>query len=269
MSPESESQGPTGGGQAPTPDVLQPSGESPAQRPAPERTSGRLPEARTPGLSPLGVVCCFVAVASAAAFVACGLWQVGAIVSRAQEAVHEVVVPPAAAPVSPKPRVQPALAAADPVLTAAGGLSKAGEADAFEAQAEASERVVPVGLDAALDGGSGALVVGQPPPPDYPRVGCDDVFVYIVTVAEGAPEQSAASLAIGKKSPARFRRPGERIGEWTVLAISDDWLDPNPDVWLEKDGAACRAELAGNASRVYPAPKPKPPRPKGRRRRRR
>jgi hypothetical protein len=98
-------------------------------------------------------------------------------------------------------------------------------------------------------------------------VGCPEIFVYIVTVAEGAPQRSAASLGVGKQGPARFRRPGERIGDWTVLAISDDWTGLNPDVWLEKDGTVCRAELEGNPSRIHQAPKP-PPKPKARRRRR-
>jgi hypothetical protein len=65
----------------------------------------------------------------------------------------------------------------------------------------------------------------------------------------------------------RFGRPGETIGDWTVLAITDDSTGVNPDVWLEKDGAACRAELAGNPSRIQQTPKRRP-RPKARRRRR-
>jgi hypothetical protein len=93
-----------------------------------------------------------------------------------------------------------------------------------------------------------------------------------VTIAEGAPLHSAASLGIGKRGRARLRRPGERIGDWTVLAIEDDWTGLNPDVWLEKDGQACRAELAGNPDRVHEAlkkPKPKPKRRPRRRRRKR
>lgn len=160
----------------------------------------------------------------------------------------------------PRPATAP-----EPVLAATGNLAKGGEkpstaaaaAGAFEAQAEASEKVIPIGLEAAALAGSSALTLGQPPPSDYPRVGCDDVFVYIVTIAEGAPRLSAASIGIGKKAPARFRRPGETIGDWTVLAITDDWPGIEPDVWLEKDGSACRAELAGNPSRVPPVTKPR------------
>jgi hypothetical protein len=82
------------------------------------------------------------------------------------------------------------------------------------------------------------------------RTECGDVFVYIVSVAE-APTGSAASLGVGKNSPARFRRPGDRIGDWEVLAITEDWSGMNPAVWLLKGNAVCRAELAGNPARVH------------------
>jgi hypothetical protein len=300
MSPESELRAPTSGGPAATSDTRQRPTDAPARRPAPSETaSGRLPDERGTGLATLWVACSFVAVASAAVFVACGLWQANAIISRAQE-VAQVAGAHATAParpssrarlaptvpsgrVAPDPvlptaaavtgvaRVSPEKAASstDSVLTAAAHVSKAGaSASAFEAQAEASERVVPVGLDAGLQGSAGALAIGQPPPPDYPRVGCKDIFVYIVTLAEGAPRRSAASIGVGKKGPARLRHPGETLGDWTVLAITDDWTGINPNVWLEKDGAACRAELAGNPSRIHQTPKPRP-KAKARRRRRR
>jgi hypothetical protein len=106
-----------------------------------------------------------------------------------------------------------------------------------EAAAEASEKVIPLGAE---------------PEPNYERTECGDVFVYIVSIAEAAPMASAASLGIGKDSPARFRRPGQRIGDWEVLAITDDWSGANPGVWLLKDNTVCRAELAGNATRVHP-----------------
>ena len=93
--------------------------------------------------------------------------------------------------------------------------------------------------------------LGAEPEPSYERTECGDVFVYIVSIAEAAPMASAASLAIGKGSPARFRRPGQRIGDWEVLAITDDWSGANPGVWLLKDNAVCRAELAGNPTRVH------------------
>jgi hypothetical protein len=300
MSPESELRAPTNGGQASAPDTPQHGNEPPEPRLVPsERASGRLPKARGTGLSSLWVAGGFVAVASAAAYVIGGLWQVNAIISRAQEAARESVIRHAAAPAqlstsaqsAPAVRSPPAAPAeavaptavmrsaeadsdegaersTDPVLTAAGNPSKAGAAArTFEAQAEASEKVISLGLDDALDGTAGALTLGQPLPPDYPRVDCKDIFVYIVTIADGAPERSAASIGVGKKGPARFRRPGEGIGDWTVLAIADDWSGLNPDVWLEKDGTVCRAELAGNPSRIQQTPTPRP-RPKARRRRR-
>jgi hypothetical protein len=154
------------------------------------------------------------------------------------------------------------------VLTAAATVSEvARSASTFEAQAETSERAIPVGLYSALDGGGAALTLGRPPPPDYPRVSCKDIFVYIVTITEGAPERSAVSIGVGKKGPARIRHPGQTIGGWTVLAVTDDWSGLNPDVWLEKDGTACRAELAGNPARIHQPTQL--PRPKARRRRRR
>jgi hypothetical protein len=300
MSPEIESRAPTSGSQAATPDAQQRPSEAPARRPAPDETAnGRLPQGRATGLSSLWIACSFVTVATAAVFLACGLWQANAIISRAQEVAQVAVahattpthpssrarlasavpsvrvapdpVLPAAAAVARAARVNPEEAASstEPVLTAAAHASKvAASASAFETQAEASERVVPVGLDATLQDSAGALAIGQPPPPDYPRVGCKDIFVYIVTIAEGAPLRSAASIGVGKKGPARLRRPGEALGDWTVLAITDDWTGINPEVWLEKDGAACRAELAGNPSRIHQAPKPRA-KAKARRRRRR
>jgi hypothetical protein len=105
-----------------------------------------------------------------------------------------------------------------------------------EAAAEASEKIIPLGAE---------------PEPSYERTECGDVFVYIVSIAEAAPMASAASLGIGKGSPARFRRPGQRIGDWEVLAITDDWSGANPGVWLLKNNAVCRAELAGNPTRVH------------------
>jgi hypothetical protein len=298
MSPESEPSAPTSRGQDAKRDSLQRASDTPDRRLVrSENASGHLPEAHgTTGLYPMVFVCAWIAVASAAAFVACGLWQVGAIIGHAQE----VVAAGPAAPANSDRRAQPTPAvgtasvasnpvslpraaivntaqvtpekdpgtSSDPALTLAANTTKVGAtAAAFERQAEASERVVPVGLEAALDGAVSDLTLGHPPPVEYPRVGCEEIFVYIVTVAEGAPKRSAASLGVGKKGPARFRRPGGRIGDWTVLAISDDWTGLNPEVWLEKDGAVCRAELEGNPSRIHQAPKP-PAKPKARRRRR-
>jgi hypothetical protein len=143
------------------------------------------------------------------------------------------------------------------VLTTASNLSAGrGSVASFEAHAEA-----PAGVSHAGDNHgeilADALTLGQPPPDDFPRVTCEDVFVYIVSIADGSPRRSAATIGIGKKARSQLRRPGETIGEWTILAISDDRTGINPDVWLEKDGAVCRAELEGNPARVPPK-KPRP-----------
>jgi hypothetical protein len=299
MSPESKPTLRTSGSQSAERGSLRAACDaSPACRATSEKVTGHLPKGRaTAGLSLLGFVCSWVAVASAAAFVACGLWQVGAIIGHAREVAHEVFVARAAAPANldnPRRRVvasgatsaafergsspnvprlgpeQGIATSAGPVITAATNTSDTRAAAAvFEALAEASENVVPLGLAAALDDSSTTLTLGYPPPPEYPRAGCEEIYVYIVSVAEGAPRWSAASIGVGKEGPARLRRPGESIGDWTVLAISDDWTGLNPDVWLEKDGRACRAELEGNPSRIHQAPKPRPRLEKRRRRRRR
>jgi hypothetical protein len=222
------------------------------------------------------------------AFISCVFWQAGVLASRAMdgasrassgsqaprtpakelspstrvddradsssvaaaEVATRAVTPVEAAPASL------ALVAVEPALTA----PRASSIAAFEASAEASEKVIPVGLETALDPTERTLVLGEAPPPDYPRTECDDVFVYIVTLAEGSPQSSAASLGLGSKGAARFRQPGERIGTWTVLAITDDWTGLEPDVWLEKDGVVCQAQLAGNPARLHSALKPAPPR---------
>jgi hypothetical protein len=101
----------------------------------------------------------------------------------------------------------------------------------------------------------------------YERTECKGVFVYIVTTFQHSPLDSAASLASSQTGPARLRRVGQSLGEWEVLAITDDWTGLNPSVWLLKDREVCRAELAGNPSRVHVLPKPPPPKRKPRRRR--
>jgi hypothetical protein len=162
----------------------------------------------------------------------------------------------------------PGGSSAEPPTFSSVGLSSVGLSSVvFEDNAEASERTVPVGLTAtlnpaALDDVTEPLVLGEPPPPYYPRRSdCADIFVYIVTIVSGAPQRSTASLGVGRDAPARVRVPGERIGDFTVLAISDDWSGLQPHVWLEKDGAVCDARLAGNPTRVHVSPKPPPPPP--------
>lgn len=118
-----------------------------------------------------------------------------------------------------------------------------------------------------------AVTMGAAWPPAYERTECEDVFVYIVTIAERAPAQSAASLGLGKHGRARFRQPGQTLGDWEVLAITDDWTGLDPAVWLVKDKYICRAQLAGNPSRLHtplrqPQKRQRPPRRKSRPRRR-
>jgi hypothetical protein len=91
---------------------------------------------------------------------------------------------------------------------------------------------------------------------------CENMFVYIVSIAPRFPEQSAVSIAVGRGAPGRFRRIGQSIDEWEVAAIRDDWSGLNPEVWLSHEERLCRAELAGNPARVVP----NPPRKKKRKR---
>jgi hypothetical protein len=47
-------------------------------------------------------------------------------------------------------------------------------------------------------------------------------------------------------------RPGQWLGEWEVLAITDDWSGMRPGVWLRRGAEVCRARLNGNPERVPP-----------------
>jgi hypothetical protein len=257
-----------------------------APPPRPGRESSRGAEARDKGApraqpeGTRGTAFSFALLATGwcVAFVICAIWQVAAILSRAT-ATDPPSTPPAAAPeevallpvesaaaedMASRPSGANATAPVpiEPSLIAAAVDTSA----SFEANAEGSEQAIAVGLRPALDAADEAFALGVVPPPAAPRVSCGDVFVYIVTVAEGAPMSSTASLGIGKNGRARFRRPGQQIGDWTVLTIDDDWTGLNPDVWLEKDGAVCRAKLSGNSSRAHaaPTPAPRPPAPKTR-----
>ncbi|HTV21280.1 MAG TPA: hypothetical protein VMG12_21485 [Polyangiaceae bacterium] len=125
-----------------------------------------------------------------------------------------------------------------------------------------------MGLRATLDEPERPLQLGIPATTSGPSVPCPDIFVYIVTIAPGVPSRSAVSIGEGRHGPGRFRRPGEKIGDWTILAISDDRTGLNPSVWLGKAGSVCRAELAGNPARVQLAPKRRARAGKAHRRRR-
>jgi hypothetical protein len=210
---------------------------------------------------------------ASAAFATAAVWQLGAVVDGmidlagstpvTSAPVVSMPTPPSRVqleprPLSPRSSLAEGHAEATPApitpLGADGLHVSLAASQPFEVAAEASERIVPLG--AAPEAG-------------YVRTECGDVFVYIVSVAEAAPMASAASLAVGKASPARFRRPGDRIGDWEVLAITEDWSGMNPAVWLLKGDAVCRAELAGNPARVHVSLRPakKPPVVRKRRRR--
>jgi hypothetical protein len=212
------------------------------------------------------------AALSAVAFIGCAIWQAGVLLTCAKETadrprVDRRSLPPPAAQHEPS---RPAVATIErtPVPLAAVALvsvespsegSARASGASFEARAEAPENAISLGVATLFDPADEAFVIGEPPAKTSPRMSCDDVFVYIVTIAEGTPMQSAASLGIGKTGPARFRRPGEQIGDYSVLAIADDWTGLEPEVWLEKDGRVCPAKLAGNPARVHSALKPAPP----------
>ena len=250
-----------------------------------------LPE-RTSRWASIGFACAGLAVALAATFAASGLWQAWALFDGARGITRDMDVAQTTAPRPPEPRASdPIVARAagkaarapsapavevstsrgepDGVLSktapepsAAGDVTQpAAVSRAFEALAEATEKAIPVGFgvalgDALLGDPDGVLTLGQPPPVDYRRIDCEGIFVYIVTLVEGAPRLSSASIGVGETGPARFRRPGQKVGAWTLLAISDDWSGLQPKVWLAKDGTACLAKLAGNPTRSQRAPAP-------------
>jgi hypothetical protein len=242
-----------------------PGEETPAIRTRPSVPGSSLAPARTPRGSPwvdgIWTGCLLLAGCASTAFATAALWQLGAVVDGVVELAGSTWaisspnpsgVPSDSSPRAPQSRVteKGARTPASPMALDPLHASLA-TPQAFEAAAEASEKIVPLGAEPELD---------------YERTECGDVFVYIVSIAEAAPMASAASLGIGKGSPARFRRPGQRIGDWEVLAITDDWSGANPGVWLLKGNAVCRAELAGNPTRVHAPLKQKPP-VKARRRR--
>lgn len=224
---------------------------------------------------------CLAAALGVAAFCSCAIWQAGTLFNSLMAAYPTTVTRSAfPAPTSPsapaavassrmfdaKP-VQPAIvagASGEPTLAATAPPS----ATAFETSVEAPEKVKAAGREPLRKAAAEiTFALGEPPPATAPRIPCDDIFVYIISVAEDAPTRSAASLGIGHEGPARFRRPGDTIGDYNVLAIADDWSGLEPGVWLEKDGSVCRAKLAGNSARVHSALKPAPPPPRAARKR--
>jgi hypothetical protein len=201
--------------------------------------------------------------------IGCAMWQAGTIVTRLLELVGPrsaagSALPKAASatmPISPPVTSEVPRELVAPVslvaIDANGSTRSEPDGASFEASAEAHEAAIPVGLD--LEGVADPLLEpGEVPPPSHPRPRCDDIFVYIVTIAEGAPQRSAASLGLGKAGPARFRQVGETFGDFAVLSITDDSTGLNPAVWLGKNGSVCKAELAGNPTRVHAPLKPPP-----------
>ncbi|MEO8182338.1 MAG: hypothetical protein ABI895_26175 [Deltaproteobacteria bacterium] len=89
-----------------------------------------------------------------------------------------------------------------------------------------------------------------PPTPEFHGASCAGVFVYIVTVAENAPSRSAASFATSETARTNFAHPGEVVGGWELLAITDDWTGANPVVWLLREDEVCRTGLTGNPARL-------------------
>lgn len=202
-------------------------------------------------LAGVGFACLLLAGCAGTTFAAAGLWQMGVVGHGLLELTRSsapaptsppsqiVALEPAAGVPQPgvsRDRTEPASRLQTPLDTLPPPLAAR---PSQPSQAEASEKAVQLGAGAERT---------------YVRTECNDVFVYIVSIAEGSPLASTASLAVGKTSPARLRRPGQRIGDWDVLAITDDWTGANPAVWLLKGNAVCRAELAGNPTRVHAPP---------------
>jgi hypothetical protein len=110
-------------------------------------------------------------------------------------------------------------------------------------------------LDAGGDAGSapeaGAAVEDvEEAEPRYLYVGaCEGIYVYIVTVSVQDPTQSTASLSLSGTGRGLYRRVGDRIGQFEVMAIHDDWTGLDPKVWLRKGDEVCHATLEGNDAR--------------------
>jgi hypothetical protein len=178
---------------------------------------------------------------TSAAFATYGVWQLASGVGELLDLARSVA-PHVAVAETGEPALPP-----DP---GPGGTSRS---EASSTTAEASENPTAIGI---------------PRWPEYVRTECKGVFVYIVTTSEHSPRDSAASLAASENGRARFRRAGQMLGDWEILGITDDWSGLNPAVWLVKGHEVCRAELAGNPSRVHVALKPPAKKRKPKRRRR-
>jgi hypothetical protein len=110
--------------------------------------------------------------------------------------------------------------------------------------------------------------VESPPALAYHGATCSGVFVYIVTISEQSPRHSAVSFATKDTARSSFARPGQAVGPWEVLAITDDWTGTNPVVWLTRDDEVCRTGLTGNPIRARMARDKQRKKRKSKRRRR-
>lgn len=221
-----------------------------SRQPGPANSAAPARQPRPPWLAGVWTGGILLGGCVATAFATAALWQLGAVIDALVEAARATSV------TSPPVPVRGMVTESTPGMPQSSAMTKKdatihtlpvaldseplhtsrAPSPSFEPAAEASEKPVALGAEAE---------------PEYVRTECDDVFVYIVSIAEAAPMASAASLAVGKTSPARLRRPGQRIGGWEVLAITEDSSGVNPAVWLLKGNAVCRAELAGNPARVH------------------
>ena len=61
--------------------------------------------------------------------------------------------------------------------------------------------------------------------------------------------RAAVSFATDATARAKYARPGQKVGDWEVLSITDDWTGTNPSVWLIHNDEVCRARLTGNRTR--------------------
>ncbi len=82
---------------------------------------------------------------------------------------------------------------------------------------------------------------------------CADVSLSLVSEERDARE-SAAILAVGGAAAQRLR-PGERLGEYTLVYAGDNPRYGSPAAWLERDGQLCQLLLfRGGVPTPVPAP---------------
>ena len=146
--------------------------------------------------------CLVLASACAFAFVAGGLWQAGALIDYFAQAsgpppravpATRGALPGRSEPPKPKPKPEPTLSPASSDVTVTSPPVAA--AVTFEEQAEASEKVIPVGLEAAADDEEYELVLGEAPPP-------------------GSTRARAAMTCSSTSSPSRREPPSARRHRW-------------------------------------------------------